>query len=392
MRLSAAVTITTLVAGPAFAGALDRSGQDITVLFEEGNHARLSFGYVRPDVSGTDRQIGLGTNASGDVADNYVTGSFGFKQMLSDDLSFALIIDQPYGVDVRYPDGADRSANLGGTEAIVNSAAITAMLRYGVGNGFSVHGGLRSEKIDARVALGGAAYGGLNGYDADFDGDAAVGWQAGVAYERPEIALRVALTYFSEIDHDFDTLESVTNPVLQAVLLGGAASGRSTTSLTTPEALNLDFQTGVAEGTLAFGNVRYAKYSDVKLVPRVFDAAVDLTLPAPDDNSLIDLDDSLDVRLGVARRFTERFAGLASVNWSRRGDDDLVSPLAPTNGSLGLTLAGRFQATEAVSVTAGLNYSRIGDALPRTGTPEQARADFEDNDVIGVGIQLGYSF
>ena len=390
MKRIAVVAAATLAAGPGWAGALDRSNQDVTVLFEEGTHARLSFGYVAPDVSGVDRELGFGTNGSGDVADNYFTASLGYKQPLGDALSFALILDQPYGVDIEYPGAADGSANLGGTEAVVNSAAITALLRYQFGGGFSVHGGLRSEKIDARVALGGVAYADLNGYEADFDGDAAVGWQAGVAYERPDIALRVSLTYSSEIEHEFDTVETVDSALIQGALLGGQASLASTTDLTTPEALNLDVQTGVAEGTLVFGSVRYARYSDVALVPTVFDAAVDLT--NPDDNSLIDLDDSLDVRLGVARRLTDRLAGLASVTWSRRGEDDLVSPLAPTNGSVGLTLAGRYQILDAVSLTAGLNYTRIGDAEPRTGTPEVARADFDDNDAIGVGVQIGYSF
>ena len=35
-----------------------------------------------------------------------------------------------------------------------------------------------------------------------------MGWVAGVAYEMPEIAARVSLTYNSPIDHDFDMTES----------------------------------------------------------------------------------------------------------------------------------------------------------------------------------------
>ena len=364
MRLSAAVAMATLASGTAMAGSLDRSNQDIGVLFEEGTHARLSFGYIRPDLQGTD-VAGIGT---GDVADNYFTGSLGYRQQLSDALSFALIIDQPYGADISYPAS---SPVLGNTAATLNTSSIAAYLRYEFGNGFSVHGGVRSQKLDANVTLAGAAYGGLNGYNVDLDGDSAFGYQAGVAYERPEIALRVALTYHSEIDHDLDTVENI------------APGARTNTDLTTPEALNLDFQTGVAEGTLVFGSVRFARYSDVVLSPNTFGLATG-------GASLVDIDDALDIRIGVARRITERFAGLASVAWSRSGDDDTVSPLAPSNGSLGLTLGGVFDVTDAVRLTGGINYTEVRDARPETGGV--ARASFDGNHAVGVGVQLGYTF
>jgi hypothetical protein len=40
----------------AYAGGMDRSGQSITALFEEGTYAEISFGSVSPDVTG----VGLG--------------------------------------------------------------------------------------------------------------------------------------------------------------------------------------------------------------------------------------------------------------------------------------------------------------------------------------------
>lgn len=376
-----AILATGLTSGTAaLAGSLDRSNQDVGVLFEDGDHLRLSFGYVRPDVTGDDRQIGAGTDGTGDVASNYFNGALGYKQQLTDALSFALIVDQPYGADIAYAEGS--SGNLGGTEAILNTASVAGYLRYEFPGGFSVHGGLRSQKFDARVRLAGEAYnlGGalpLNDYAADFDGDSAVGWQAGVAYEVPAIALRVALTYHSEIDHDLDTVE--TSPAF------GGAARRSSTELTTPEALNLDFQTGVAEGTLVFGSLRYAAYDDVVLSPDDFD-----TLTGGTGASIVSIDPSLDARIGVARRIGDDLAGLAVVSWTRPGEDDAVSPLAPTNGALGLSLGGVYDVNDALSVTAAVNYTRIRDAIATVAGVSDA--DFEDNDAVGVGIQLGYSF
>lgn len=45
---SVALTATT-----AIAGGIDRSGQDISILFEEGNHVQLTFATVGPNVKGT---------------------------------------------------------------------------------------------------------------------------------------------------------------------------------------------------------------------------------------------------------------------------------------------------------------------------------------------------
>ena len=52
LGLSAAALLS--LGTSAWAVGLDRSNQDITAIFEDGNHLGLSFGYVMPQVSGTD--------------------------------------------------------------------------------------------------------------------------------------------------------------------------------------------------------------------------------------------------------------------------------------------------------------------------------------------------
>lgn len=42
----------TLAAAQVHAGGIERARTPIDVLFEEGNHAKLSFSYVEPTVSG----------------------------------------------------------------------------------------------------------------------------------------------------------------------------------------------------------------------------------------------------------------------------------------------------------------------------------------------------
>lgn len=399
-RFTLAAIASIVGTGTAMAGGLDRSGQGIDILFEEGDIVELSFGFVNPSVDGTDTTLSPFNpgqdNSIGNVADNFTTGSLAVKTQINERVSFALILDDPYGSDVSYGDGdtsipssvfgpavlVDASA-LGGTEAIVNSFALTALGRYEFNNGFSVHGGLRYQEIEANVTLGGLAFGGLNGYNGDFQSDGAFGYVIGAAYERPEIALRVALTYNSKIDHELETTET----------LGGQAvtAGTSVTDVRAPESLNLDFQTGVAPGTLVFGSIRYARYEDLVVSPVFFDQQVQLA-SGTTNNSLTSIENSLDVELGVGRQFTDRFAASVAFGYSSSGDDDLVSPLAPTNGSTSIALGASYKVTEAVELSGGIRYSRLRDAQPETGTPDVARASFTGNSAVSVGFKIGYSF
>lgn len=363
-------TLTTTAAlllstSTAYAVGLDRSGQDITVIFEDGDYAELSFGAIMPDVTGTDEAAfgGLGT---GNVAEDYTRFGLAYKAQITDQISAAVIFDEPYGADISYPttDGVDGSVALGGTAAELNSTAVTGILRYKLNENFSVHGGFRVQTLDANITLSGLAYGASNGYNVDLGKNSAVGYLAGVAYERPDIALRVALTYFTEVEHEFPTVDF---------------AGASTTDVTTPQAVNLNFQSGVAANTLVFGSIRWAEYSEVIVAP--------LGLGG---NSLTDIEDGYTFTLGVGRQFTEQLAGSFTVGFDTEGEDDLVSPLSPTNGNYTFTVGGKYDVNDNLAVSAGISYAILGDA--RAATAETSRAIFEDNSAVGIGVQIGYTF
>ena len=379
-------TIATLASfagtATATAGALDRSGQDIDIIFEEGTRAELSFGYVAPDIAGTDNSVVVPSTGasiangtqSGDVADNYFQGSVAYKQQINDAFSVAIIIDQPYGADIDY---SSDSIALGGTSAKIDSIAYTAMLRYKFNENFSVHGGIRGQQVNAAVTLGGLGYGPLNGYEGIFDGDTIdAGWQAGFAYEIPDIALRFAVTYFSEIEHKFDAIETL--PVLG---VDSVESGSFDTL--TPEAVNVSFQTGIAEGTLVFASFRYAGYQDTLVIPPTF---ASITGGA----SLVSIDPVRDFAIGIGRQFTDKFAASFAVNYSDTGPDNNVSPLAPIDGRYGFTLGGSYQVTEALEISGGVNYTRFINADPTVGGVQLA--NFDDNDAYALGLQIGYNF
>lgn len=378
-RFTLATVASIAGATTAMAGGLDRSGQNINILFEEGTYAELSFGYVAPDLSGNDGPLAgpLAGRSTGDVGDNFFQGSFGYKQDINEQLSFAVIVDQPFGANIDYPafvpPAGGGSALLGGTAAVLDSTAVTGLLRYKFNERFSVHGGIRAQTLNASVSLNGGAFSPApfpGGYRATFDGDTSYGYQIGAAYEIPEIALRIAATYFSEIDHDLETEQFV----------GGAPAALTTnTPTTTPEAINISFQTGVAKDTLVFGSFRYADYRVVQVRPTVLGGT-----------SLTDIDIVRDFTLGVGRRFTDQISASVALNYSGGGPDDEVSPLAPSDGSYGITVAGSYHVTDQVKLSGGINYTRLGDAVAAPGG--RPVTPFQDNDAIGVGFRIGYSF
>jgi long-chain fatty acid transport protein len=60
-------SVLAITAGMAVAGGIDRSGQNIGILFEPGRVVELSFGAINPSVDGTD-VLGAPT---GNVAGNF---------------------------------------------------------------------------------------------------------------------------------------------------------------------------------------------------------------------------------------------------------------------------------------------------------------------------------
>jgi len=362
------------------AGGIERTQQSAMILYETGNVLELSLGYADPSLSGKNISPPFPAQDIDDVADGFWLPSFSIKYDVNDRLALALIYDRPFGADIAYESG---NIPLGGTTADANTNTLTALAKYQFNDNWSAFGGLRFQQAEGDIHLQGAAYGPVSGYEVNLDKTNGVGYVLGAAYEVPEIALRVALTYNSSITHDMDTTESgPLIPVAPGVALP-LLDGDSETEVKTPESWNLDFQTGIAEDTLLFGGVRYVKHSQFRVDPDNLDTVT--------GSGLIDLEDSTAYTLGVGRRFNDKFSAALSATYEAPGDD-LVSPLAPRTGYTQLRLAGSYNVNEAVTVSGGVSYFWLGDAKPETGTPDVARADFEDNDAWGVGLKVAYRF
>lgn len=364
-RRAVTVTLAVLAASSACAGGLDRNGQPIAPLFEKGGYAEFSIATVQPSLKGIDT-VGVPT---GNIAGNIVPFSFSYKQDHDPQLSYAVIFDQPFGVDINYASpNAGGSVMLGGTVAHVKTQALTGLVRYKLDNGFSVHGGLRAEQASGHVALGGLGYGPLNGYRADLANHIGAGYVLGAVFEKPEIALRISGTYNSSIKHDFDTIENIS-PVA------------SVTNLNTPQTFNLDVSTGIAEDTLVFGSIRWGDWSKFKMRPATFSLVTG-------GASLTNISNSTDYTLGIAHRFNSAWSGVASVGFGKKGAT-LVSPLSPSSSGRSLNLAAIYT-HDVFRIMAGISHTTLGDADAETSG--QARANFSGNKIIALGLRVGMGF
>lgn len=381
MRHAIAGVATLMIsASPLLAGGVERAPQSLAVLFEQGNYAELSFGGVNPTVQGTD----IAGFSTGDVAQGYGFFGLAYKHQFNNNLSAAIIIEQPFGADLRYPLAPEGSPVLGGTRVEVNSTTYTALARYKFDNNISVHGGIRASHADGGVRLDGQGYSTTAGYDLDIDGEWGVGYVVGAAYEVPEIAARVSLTYNSPIEHDFGMTES--GPIIR-YMTGGATdtvSGKYTVK--TPRSWTLEGQTGIAADTLLFGSIRWVKWSEFKVDNFLFPMPVGAGIP------LVEVEDTTTYTIGVGRKFTDNWSGLVSFLYEP-SEGDTASPLAPTNGRKAVTLAAIYT-RDNIKITTGINYTKLGTADLGVGETGNKRtvARMDDSDAWGIGVRIGYSF
>lgn len=404
--LTTAIIVATIPMTGAFAAALDRSGQSISAFLQPGNYFEAGISVLDPTVSGT-------ANANGstlaDMGDDYYFPSAALKLQVTDHFSFGLLYDQPFGADATYS-LTDPALSVTGEGLFRNTTESTAVevktqnlsmiLGFQPTENWNLYGGGVYQTVKGDVQLRGLAYGGqgtFGTYNASMKEDSAAGWLAGFAYQIPEIALKASVTYRSEIDHDAATTETFAAPSLFA---GLNALPNGSTSITTPQSVNLDFQTGIMADTVAFANVRWVDWSNFSIRPTKFGTVSQNPLVAastgkPQGFDLVAYsDDQISATVGVGRKLSQQWAGNVAVGWDS-GAGNPVSTLGPTEGYWNLGLGMQFSPTPATFIAGGVKYFWLGDAKAQAGsqfgTPATV-ANFEDNHAIAYGLKMGYRF
>ena len=426
--LSTAMILATVPMTGAFAAALDRSGQSISAFLQPGNYFEAGISVLDPNVSGKVRNgytpnaalpassAGLQNTSVGEMAGDYYFPSAALKLQVTDNFSFGLIYDQPFGAEAEYSTGTQKTtalpgplAPLGnqgafhngteGTSVEVKSQSISMLFGYQPTENFNFYAGPVYQTIEGDVQLRGLAYGGsatFGGYNVSIKETGDIGWLAGAAFQIPDIALKASVTYRSEIEHSVNVKESFNSAGLFAAL---NAAPSLDTDITTPQSVNLDFQTGIMANTVAFANVRWVDWSSFSIQPYKFGlASKSAAIQAQTGKSEFDLvaytDDQISATVGVGRKLNDQWAGNVSVGWDS-GAGNPVTTLGPTEGYWNVGLGAQFSPTPQTFIAGGVKYFWLGDAKAQSGAQFDTAnyvADFESNYAIAYGLKMGYKF
>ena len=357
--------ISVLVASQAtLASGLQRMAPNTRTLFEEGTYLELSWAQVSPELEGRGGLLepaGLGT---GDLLQTYNMYGFAVKQDVTCNLSYALVVDQPWGVDTLYP--LQANSLYSGTSARLDAEAMTAMIAYKVAPRVTAYAGGRGQNVSAEVFFPFGAGIGLGGpYNAVAERDTGYGFMAGIAYEIEDIKLRVAATYYSEITTNHDSTEFLA-----------AGTFQTRTKVTTPAAFNLEFQSGIAENTLAFGSVRWIDWSSFAISPPTFTSTIGIPLVEYTD-------DWVTYTLGIGRKLNDKWAVAVMASYEPDTGQELTT-LGPVDGRFSIGVAPSLTLGHT-KITAGVSFIDLDNAR------NFAQTLFSGGEAVAVGVTIGFN-
>lgn len=401
-KIYSAILLSSLPLTAVNAGGLDRSGQSIQAFLQPGNYAEAGLSVLDPTVKGTSTVSGLKGENISDMGEDYYFPSAAIKVQATNKISLGLIYDQPFGADAKYSPMAGTFGNGSeGTSVEVDTHNLTALIGYQPTENWNFYAGPVWQTVEADIKLRGQAYSLLSGYNIKVEEKEAFGWLAGFAYQIPEIALKAAITYRSEIKHNAQASETSNLALLGQQLpatghplspakpiLATLGARESTLEAVTPQSVNIDLQSGIAQNTIAFANLRWVHWDQFAVTPSLLAQAS--ALAKGKAQNLIDYsDDQWAINVGVGHKFNNKWSGSASVGFDS-GAGNPVTTLGPTEGYWNVGLGAQYSPAENYFIQAGVKYFWLGDATAQTGST--AVGEFEDNHAMGYGLKIGYRF
>jgi long-chain fatty acid transport protein len=258
----------------------------------------------------------------------------------------------------------------------------------------------------------------------ELDGGTEAGYILGLAYEIPDIALRASILYHSQIDY---TATGTNKTYLPLSLLGMSdeiVTADAKAKTFTPQTIEIAFQSGIAENTLAFLKMRWSEYSKLATLSVKADESTKVstgtTLAQINQiaqangstafDSLINPEvsmfsnDTLDYSFGLGRRFSDQltlgasFSG--SIKLGGKSDDtpvgaDSTSLRLPGDTSHTLSLGGEYTVIPKLKVSGGFGYTFINDYVVQTTADQDTglsayRAEFSKTEATSFQLGLTY--
>lgn len=318
--------IASICTSTLHAAAFDKTGQSVAAFLQLGNYFEASLGITDADLSGVESGTNPSHHSISDIANTDYRPTAALKLQLALQYSFGLLYDQPFGADTEYS-GVNgfvatpkdtvmlpgitttglASATLGhaptgNAKSEFDIQNLSFILGYQPTKNWNLYAGPVYQTFKSQVELRGNVFSLYNGYDFHTKTVSDLGWLAGLAYQIPEKAVKVSLTYRSAITHKVNATENaplidmlstqqgrdLVNQHLDYMISIGQMTPQKkaylnqiianlpeqedtgTTKFKSPDSVNLEFQTGLRQGTLLFGSLRWVNWSDLALQPYRF--------------------------------------------------------------------------------------------------------------------------
>lgn len=435
------LTALSLAISSAHAAGIEYSKQSVAPFFEPGNYAELSYAYVDPKIEGTD----AAGNKIGDMMDDFDLPGAAIKIAPTANTALAVIYEKPFGVDTEYSAGNIFNNRMGTTEARVETNGITLLGGGKIGNNVWLYGGLEYQTLKGNItgaqpvgftsavsqvvekeglsvndyydlvdkqsagtitefeagileAVNGAA--GILAqsptfYTLDFENENTLVPVIGMAYEKPEIALRASLTYRAPAKYQVSGVENL-QVILPPIAGGdGVTPGPATdevalplagkTEVKMPQSVNLDFQTGLSEKYQLLGmiNARWVDWSNFNVAPPLATLSTQEPLAAYKK-------DGYSVEVALGKQFNPKVSGEVRLGYDH-GTGAPLSLLGPYDSIKSLGLSAQYKLTEQLSVSAGGQYMWF-EGGPVDTKVDGRVANIDDGTGYALGMKLGYHF
>ncbi|MBS9779331.1 MAG: outer membrane protein transport protein [Moraxellaceae bacterium] len=427
----------------AHSAGLERSQQPIAPLFEEGNYAEVSYAYVSPDLKAKDALgskadgmledygfagaavkvaptedtgLALFYNKPWGVDTTYPESSKAFNNNLGateahvDSNALGLVASSKVGnnftvytgMEYQTVSGNVKGAKPAGLESalekkdVITNKVVDGYVQAGFLPNAETFGKLMQAPVDKLTPQQKGLKDSITKkvteevtkiaksptlYELDMEDAHTFVPMVGIAYEKPEIALRAAVTYRAPAEYDIETKEKFN--------LGGKpiSAQKSTTEIKFPQSVSVDFQTGLSEKHQLLGmvNARWVNWSDFEVKPT-------LSSELQNGKALADYEkDQYSVEVAVAKKFTPKLSAEIRGSYDSGTGDDL-SLLGPYNAVKGIAVGAKYDVTDKMSVSGGAQYMMVDGGKVINPENKQTALKVDDSNAYALGMKLAYKF
>ena len=325
-KIISGLSLVALSAGMVQAGGFELQTLDTSAMYETGGYASLSIAQINSDLGG---QVGNGPKTK-TLRDQSIT-NFALKS----DVGVVGVGLSSYRSGAIQMSGENDYATTYAPSANADLDSMTVIANYSLSDEISILGGFTQNTLKA-FTLNTLASGSV-GTPYEINSGTSNGYVIGAAYSIPDIALRAELLY---------------QPSSALTTDGTFAGAALTASIKRPETLTLNFQTGIAEGTLLTASVHNAKWSAAPVT-------VDTIVDAADINETFD--DSTKYSVGLARKLSNKWAISTGYSREEGGGSEASSLFTLSNGSQAFSLGARYTLSETMNISFGVSHSIFGD-------------------------------